>query len=129
MRLLRPCRRVGVPVAQLGCVLSLALRFIPLTGEEVMRIHTAQRARGVRFDSGGLAARGRAWVAVLAPMVVGLLRRADRLGEAMAARCYPEGPDAPLVAPHALEPREWLLLAGGVLLAAVLPLASAWAPA
>lgn len=126
MRLLRPCRRVGVPVAQLGCVLSLALRFIPLTGEEVMRIHTAQRARGVRFDSGGLAARGRAWVAVLAPMVVGLLRRADRLGEAMAARCYPEGPDAPLVAPHALEPREWLLLAGGVLLAAALPLASVW---
>lgn len=126
MRLLRPCRCVGVPVAQLGCVLSLALRFIPLTGEEVMRIHTAQRARGVRFDSGGLAARGRAWVAVLAPMMVGLLRRADRLGEAMAARCYPEGPDAPLVAPHALEPREWLLLAGGVLLAAALPLASAW---
>lgn len=129
MRLLRPCRRIGVPVAQLGCVLSLALRFIPLTGEEVMRIHTAQRARGVRFDTGGLAARGRAWVAVLAPMVVGLLRRADRLGEAMAARCYPEGPDAPLVAPHALEPREWLLLAGGVLLAAALPLASAWVPA
>lgn len=129
MRLLRPCRRVGVPVAQLGCVLSLALRFIPLTGEEVMRIHTAQRARGVRFDSGGLAARGRAWVSVLAPMVVGLLRRADRLGEAMAARCYPEGPDAPLVAPRALEPREWLLLAGGVLLAAALPLASAWVPA
>lgn len=129
MRLLRPGCRIGVPVAQLGCVLSLALRFIPLTAEEVMRIHTAQRARGVRFDEGGLSARGRAWMAVLAPLVVGLLRRADRLGEAMAARCYPEGSDAPLVAPRALESHEWLLLAGGVLLAAAIPLISTQAPA
>ncbi len=51
VRLLRPLAHFGMPVAPLGTVLSLALRFIPLVSEELGRIRLAQRARGARFPS------------------------------------------------------------------------------
>lgn len=88
VRLLRPFARVGLPVGALGTVLSLALRFIPLVGEELSRIRTAQRARGVRFDEGSVVHRIRVWTSVLTPLIVGLFRRADCLADAMSARCY-----------------------------------------
>lgn len=88
VRLLRPLTRVGLPVGALGTVLSIALRFIPLVGDELRRIRSAQQVRGVRFDEGSLVRRIRAWTAVLTPLIVGLFRRADRLATAMAARCY-----------------------------------------
>lgn len=88
VRLLSPLSRLGAPVAPLGMVLSLALRFIPLVSEELGRIRLAQRARGAQFDEGGIVARIRVWSSVFTPLIVGLFRRADRLGEAMAARCY-----------------------------------------
>ncbi len=91
VRLMRPLARLGVPVADIGLVLSLALRFIPIVSEELSRIRLAQRARGVRFDEGGVVDRVRAWASVLTPLVVSLFRRADRLGESMAARCYTDG--------------------------------------
>lgn len=91
VRLLRPLGRLGVPVADIGLVLSLALRFIPVVSEEYRRIQLAQRVRGVRFDEGPLVARIRVWASVLTPLVVGLFRRADRLAESMAARCYTDG--------------------------------------
>ncbi len=91
VRLLRPLGRVGVPVADVGLVLSLALRFIPIVAEEYQRIQLAQRSRGVRFNEGPLVKRVRVWASVLTPLVVSLFRRADRLAESMAARCYADG--------------------------------------
>lgn len=120
VRLLRPCARWGLPVAQLGAVLSLALRFIPLVGEELSRIQMAQRARGVSFDGGGLLARIKAWVSIFIPLLTSLMRRADCIGVAMAARCYPEGADAPLPAPRPLSSYDWGVLVGGSVVAAVL---------
>lgn len=120
VRLLRPCARWGLPVAQLGAVLSLALRFIPLVGEELSRIQMAQRARGASFDGVGLLARIKAWVSIFIPLLTSLMRRADCIGTAMAARCYPEGADAPLPAPRPLSLHDWGVLAGGSIAAAVL---------
>lgn len=91
VRLASPLSRWGVPVDDAGMVLSLALRFIPLVTDEVHRVELAQSSRGVRFDTGGLVARIRVWGSVLVPVMVGLFRRADRIGAAMDARCYHEG--------------------------------------
>ena len=86
--LLAPLRRVGVPVGAIAMSSSIALRFIPLTVEEVDRIRCAQRARGARLDEGGPLVRLRGWGQVLVPLVVGLFRRADELASAMCDRCY-----------------------------------------
>lgn len=83
-----PLRHLGVPVGDLAMVASVALRFIPLTMEEVERIRCAQRARGARLDDGPVSTRLRAWAQVLVPLLVGLFRRADELASAMSDRCY-----------------------------------------
>lgn len=110
VRLLRPLVHFGMPVAALGTVLSLALRFIPLVSEELGRIRLAQRARGARFDEGGLVERIRIWGSVLTPLVVGLFRRADRLAEAMSARCYDASSEGRLPVPRPLGRRDRALL-------------------
>lgn len=86
--LLSPLRRLGLPVGDLAMMLSMALRFIPLTMEEAERIRSAQRARGARLDEGGVLARLRGWGQVLVPLLVSLFRRADELASAMTDRCY-----------------------------------------
>lgn len=103
VRLLRPCARWGVPVGPLGTVLSLALRFIPLVSEELNRIRLAQRARGASFDNGTVIERIGVWASVLTPLMIGLFRRADRLAEAMSARCYDAVSAGRLPAPRPLE--------------------------
>ena len=110
VRLLRPLAHFGMPVAALGTVLSLALRFIPLVSEELGRIRLAQRARGARFDEGGLVERIRIWGSVLTPLMVGLFRRADRLAEAMSARCYDASSEGRLPVPRPLGHRDRALL-------------------
>ncbi len=85
---LQPLRRLHVPVDDIAMMFSIALRFIPLIMQEYGQIKDAQWSRGARFDEGGLIARIRAHGAILLPLIVSLFRRADRLAQAMDARCY-----------------------------------------
>lgn len=117
--LMRPLGHIGVPIEDVGLVLSMALRFIPVVSEEAGRIRLAQRARGVNFDEGSVLRRVRAWAAVLTPLVVGLFRRADRVAESMDARCYGQRSSGQ----HRrvpLQPADKLVLLGGLVVMAVL---------
>ena len=118
-RLMAPLSRVGVPVGGIATATSVALRFIPLTMDEVERIRCAQRARGAVLG-GSLVATLRGWGQVLVPLVVALLRRADDLADAMCDRCY-TGEQTSMAEP--LRPRDWAALAVGAAwaLAAALP--------
>lgn len=121
--LMRPLGHIGVPIEDVGLVLSMALRFIPVVSEEARRIRLAQRARGVNFDEGSVLRRVRAWAAVLTPLVVGLFRRADRVAESMDARCYGQRSSGQ----HRrvpLQPADKLVLLGGLVVMAVLTVLS-----
>lgn len=121
--LMRPLGHFGVPIEDVGLVLSMALRFIPVVSEEAGRIRLAQRARGVNFDEGSVLRRVRAWAAVLTPLVVGLFRRADRVAESMDARCYGQRSSGQ----HRripLQPADKLVLLGGLVVIAVLTVLS-----
>ena len=109
--LMSPLRVLGVPVGGVSTAASVALRFIPITAEEVERIRCAQRARGADLDGGGVRSRLRGWAQVLVPLVVGLFRRADELAGAMADRCY-TGEQTSLARP--LRARDVALLACGL---------------
>lgn len=87
-KLLSPLRALRVPVDDVALVLSLALRFIPVTSAEYAQIRQAQRARCAHFDDGTLWQRFQAAGNVFNALFVGLFRRADRLALAMDARCY-----------------------------------------
>lgn len=121
--LMRPLGHIGVPIEDVGLVLAMALRFIPVVSEEAGRIRLAQRARGVNFDEGSVLRRVRAWAAVLTPLVVGLFRRADRVAESMDARCYGQRSSGKYRRVP-LQPADKLVLLGGLVVMAVLTVLS-----
>jgi biotin transport system permease protein len=74
--LCRPLRVLGVDLLRVGLLLNLAIRCVPLVIELATEVRDAQRARGL-----GSSPR-----ALVVPLLVRALRRADELGEALVAR-------------------------------------------
>lgn len=75
-RMVRPFERFGVPPDRVALVLALAIRCIPLVAQTYHQSKEAQRARGLEWSP----------LALAVPLVVRLLKRADAMGEALAAR-------------------------------------------
>jgi biotin transport system permease protein len=61
---------------RVGLLLNLAIRCVPLVIELASEVRDAQRARGLESSPRAL----------VVPLLVRTLRRADELGEALAAR-------------------------------------------
>jgi energy-coupling factor transport system permease protein len=89
--MLDPLKRLRVPVNELVMTMVVALKFVPLLVAELERLIKAQTARGARFDQGNLLERARKLSAVLIPLFVNALNRAEVLTTAMDARCYRGG--------------------------------------
>jgi biotin transport system permease protein len=75
-RCLAPARFVGLDPFRVSLLLSLTIRSVPVLTGLATRVREAQRARGVE----------RSLRAFAVPLVVGALRHADALGEALSAR-------------------------------------------
>ena len=88
-----PLSRVGVKVQDLGLVILLAMKHLPMLQGEISSIVEAQKARGIDFDGRGIAARAKSFIPVLLPALTGALRRSDTLAAAMKARGFK--PNAP----------------------------------
>nr|WP_187361412.1 energy-coupling factor transporter transmembrane protein EcfT [Phytoactinopolyspora mesophila] len=73
---LGPLRRVGVDPVRVSLMMSLLIRSVPVVTGIAQRVRDAQRARG----------QERSIRAFAVPLVVGVLRYADTLGEALQAR-------------------------------------------
>ncbi|KLO22288.1 cobalt transporter [Marinitoga sp. 1197] len=73
---------------ELSMVMTIAIRFIPVMASEAERIFKAQMSRGANFDSRKISGRLKGLVAIIIPLLVSALRRADELSIAMEARCY-----------------------------------------
>ncbi|GMA69723.1 energy-coupling factor transporter transmembrane protein EcfT [Leuconostoc litchii] len=86
--LLKPLKKLHVPVAELALMLSIALRFVPLLMDETQKIMNAQKSRGMSFSTGGPIKRARAIVPLLIPLFVGALQRALDLANAMEVRGF-----------------------------------------
>ena len=117
--LLRPLRSVRVPVDDAATMLSLAVRFIPLTAEELALVRKAQVARGAKLESGSVWQRIFSYRTVFIPLVVRLFRRADALSASMEARCYGCGRRSSLQKPRMGVRQTVVFLASSVVLVAV----------
>jgi energy-coupling factor transport system permease protein len=89
--LLKPLKKLKVPVHEMTLMMSMALRFIPTLIEETDKIMSAQKARGADFETGSLTQRAKALLPILVPLFVSSFRRADELAIAMESRCYHGG--------------------------------------
>ena len=87
VKVCRPLRVLKVPVDDLGLILSLAFRFIPILKEEMTMIRRAQMLRGVTF-TGNYFARIKNTVPLLVPVFVSAIDRADTVAMAIEARGY-----------------------------------------
>lgn len=89
--LLKPLKKVKVPVQEIALILSISLRFVPTLMQETEKIMNAQRSRGVDFSSGSLIQRMKKVVPLLIPLFISSIDRADQLAVAMTARGYRGG--------------------------------------
>jgi energy-coupling factor transport system permease protein len=92
--LLRPLTRVGLPGHELALVCTIALRFVPILGEQAEAILLAQASRTITPQREGAwrlidsATRG---ARLVVPLFVDAYRRSEELVLAMQARCYHGG--------------------------------------
>ena len=86
--LLSPLSRLGLPVQDMGMMMSIALRYIPSLMAETDNLMKAQSSRGANYDTGGLFLRIKGLVAVMVPLFISSFRQAEVLAEAMEARAY-----------------------------------------
>ena len=118
--LLRPLKKIHVPVHEISMMMSIALRFILL--EETDKIMKAQIARGADFESGNLINKAKSMVPLLVPLFISAFRRANDLAMAMEARCYRGGEGRTKMKPLVYKKRDYagFVVLGLYLAAAVL---------
>ena len=104
--LMRPLRRIHVPVHEIAMMMSIALRFIPILMEETDKIMKAQIARGADFESGGLVQKVKNMIPLLVPLFISAFRRANDLAMAMEARCYHGGENRTQMKPLRYQDRD-----------------------
>ena len=89
--LMRPLKKIHVPVHEISMMMSIALRFIPILMEETDKIMKAQSARGADFESGNIIQKAKSLIPILVPLFISAFRRANDLAMAMEARGYHGG--------------------------------------
>ena len=91
--LLRPLDRIGLPGHELAMIGAIAVRFVPVLGEQMESIMMAQSSRGLSRPGGrwSLLANTRRLARLVVPLFVDAYRRADEMMLAMQARCYRGG--------------------------------------
>lgn len=79
--------RIGLPY-RVSFAFSLAFRLTPLFLETARQISAAQKARGLDLEGSGLVARLKGYVAILAPVLMTALRRAEGLALALESKGF-----------------------------------------
>jgi energy-coupling factor transport system permease protein len=112
MLLLRPFRRLRIPVEEFGLMTLVSLRFIPVLIQEAEQLMKAQISRGADFTTGSIGVRIRRLGTLLVPLVQGALRRAGDLSSALEARGYGTTGQATLLHEGPLQTADWVALVG-----------------
>lgn len=86
--LMRPLKKIGVPVDMIAMMLSLTLRYIPTLLIETQKIMKAQASRGVDFRESKFKEKILQIISLLIPVFVISFKRAEDLGNAMEVRGY-----------------------------------------
>ncbi len=90
-KLFSPLEHTGLKVREISLIMSLAVRFAPITVKETSAVIFAQTARGANFSSGPVRKRLSAAAAIFIPVFSAVLQHAAGLSLALDARCYESG--------------------------------------
>jgi len=112
--MLRPFSYLGLPAHEISLIGTIALRFVPILGEEMETIMKAQASRGANLAMGGrfqFIRTTRAVLVLIVPLFLDAFRRAEELVVAMEARCYTGGRGRTRMAQLQLTWTDWVFLA------------------
>ena len=87
-KFLSPLKVFKVPVNRMALSISIALRFIPTIIDEGNKILKSQACRGIDYNSSNIKDKFVAIKALIIPMFVLTIKRADELGDAMEVRLF-----------------------------------------
>ncbi len=83
-----PFKLIGFPVNKMALSMSVALRFIPTILDEANKILKSQACRGIDYNSSKFKDKLTAIFALIIPMFVLTIKRADNLADAMQVRLF-----------------------------------------
>lgn len=111
--LMRPLRRVNVPVTEIVLTLTLSLRFIPLVLEEVQNLIRSVSTRAINWKKLGVRKSLQVWLMVSERLLENLLLRAEQIASAMTVRGF-TSPNEHRVQWHQLRLRwgDWVAIGG-----------------
>jgi energy-coupling factor transport system permease protein len=107
-----------VGIAMVGLLALATLRLLPMLGHEWQLISMARRARGVDAGRNPIAAIG-LFGGQLLSLLIGAVRRAGRMAQAMEARGFGALPERTVARVQTMRAADWLLVAGAIGLAAL----------
>ena len=87
-KFLSPFKVFKLPVNRMALSISIALRFIPTIIDEGNKILKSQACRGIDYNSSNIKDKFVAIKALIVPMFVLTLKRADEIGDAMEVRLF-----------------------------------------
>lgn len=83
-----PLKIIKIPVNKMALSLSLAIRFIPTILDQADKILKSQASRGIDYNNSKIKGKFMALNAMLYPMFILSIKRADDLADAMEVRLF-----------------------------------------
>jgi energy-coupling factor transport system permease protein len=83
----RALEQMGVP-SDFSLAFTLSMRFIPVIANEFQDVYDAQRVRGLNLEKGNLLERTKAFLPILIPLFVEVIRRTYEISDALELRGY-----------------------------------------
>jgi len=83
----RALEQIGIP-PDFSLAFTLSMRFIPVIANEFQDIYDAQRTRGLNVEKGNLVERTKAFLPILVPLFVEVIRRTYEVSDALELRGY-----------------------------------------
>ncbi len=124
--LLSPLEVVKFPAHELGMMVSISLRFIPTLFEETDKIMKAQASRGIDFKNGKIKEKIRGMIAMLIPLFINSIKRAEDLADAMEMRGYTDGKNRTKIHDVKIGLKDYVYLAIHIAIVAVLVYIRFW---
>ncbi|EDZ91994.1 MAG: CbiQ family ECF transporter T component [Limnospira sp. PMC 1291.21] len=104
--LMKPLRRLKIPVTEIALTLTLSLRFFPLVLEEIQNLYRSVRTRAIDWKKLGWRRATQIWLLVAERLLENLLLRAEQIANAMKVRGF-TSPNQHRVEWHQLQINWW----------------------
>lgn len=107
--------QIGVP-SDFSFAFTMAIRFVPVIGNEFQSVYDAQRSRGLEMEKGNFIQRIRNYVPIMVPVFVDTIRRTYEIADAMEVRAFGAKPKRTRLNILVVKPTDWALLFAAFLL-------------